>query len=468
MTFNFKSLYSASYMIREEQKQGVIPEDKKIYKNTWNIAFPAMMDSFLVSLVSMMDTIMVGGLGSAAIAAVAITNQPKFIILATFIAMNVGVTAVVARRRGEGDRAGANRALGQAVSISMLLSIIISALGFIFARPLLIFAGSQPDMIDASVIYFKILMIGIPFTAVTLCINAAQRGSGNTKIAMRINLTANIINVIFNFLLINGKFGFPALGIAGAAIATVLGNIVGFFMAASSLMHRDQFLRLNKKLLFPFDKTIIKPIFNIALSAGVEQIFMRIGFFTYIKIVASLGTTELAAHNICMNLVNISFAFSDGLGVSASSLIGQSLGKARSDLAMIYGKVCQRISLVIALVMFLFFTLGGKYMVMLFSREAEILAMASPLLLIIAINTPFQYSQTIFSSGLRGAGDTKFTAFVAMISIGIIRPGLSWFLCYPVGLGLIGAWLGFLSDQLVRFTLSYYRFHRGNWYSIKV
>ncbi|WP_040213033.1 MATE family efflux transporter [Clostridium polynesiense] len=468
MSFNFKALYSGEYMIKEEQKLGSLPSDKKLYTSTMNIAMPAMIDTVLIGLVSMVDTIMVGSLGAAAIAAVGITNQPKLIILATFASLNIGVTAIVARRKGQNDRRGANRCLGQALMISSLLSMLFSILGVIFAEPMLLFAGSQADMILPATTYFKILMAGIPFSAVTLAINAAQRGSGNTKISMRINITANIVNMVFNYLLIGGNFGFPALGVAGAAAATVLGNIVGFTMALISISSRQQFLHINIKEIFIIDKEVLKPMSKIALSAGVEQVFMRIGFFLYIKIVASLGTVQLATHNICMSLLSLSFSFSDGLGIAASSLIGQSLGRKRADIAIIYGKACQRVSLAVSAGMVLMFTLGGKGLVSLFSTDSAILAMASPLLIIMAVNTPIQYSQVIFSNSLRGAGDTKFTAVTAMISIGIVRPIVSWMLCYPLGLGLTGAWLGLLLDQSLRFLFSYFRFSSGNWCKITV
>ncbi len=176
-------------------------------------------------------------------------------------------------------------------------------------------------------------MAGLIFNSLSMTINAAQRGAGNTRISMRTNLTANLVNVVFNYLLIGGNLGFPRLGVAGAAVATVLGSAVSLGMAIASLLHRDRFLTVLEKEPWRFDGTVLKSLANISSSAFVEQVFMRIGFFIYAKIVASLGTTDFATHQICMNIMSLSFTFGDGLSVASAALVGQSLGAKRPDMA---------------------------------------------------------------------------------------------------------------------------------------
>ena len=172
-------MYTAEGMLGKEPVEGELPKTREIYSTVMQVATPAMVDTVLVALISMVDTMMVSSLGSAAIAAVGITSQPRMIILATFLAINTGLTAVVARRRGQEDRAGANAVLGETLSLCSVVSILIAAIGAFFSRPLLLFAGAQADVIDMAVAYFQIIMIGIPFNVVTFCINGAQRGCGN-------------------------------------------------------------------------------------------------------------------------------------------------------------------------------------------------------------------------------------------------------------------------------------------------
>lgn len=448
---------------------GEIPTTREVYEKVLRISSPAMLDAFLVALISMVDTIMVSSLGKEAIAAVGITGQPRMIILSIFMALNTGLTAVIARRKGQNNQKGANSVLSQTLSLCMVLSLIIACLGFYYARPLLKFAGANNEIIDFSMAYFKILMIGIPFNVLTFCINGAQRGCGNTKISMKINIISNVVNVILNYLFITGKFGFPSLGVKGAALATVTGNLVGFILAVISLKSRNEnYLKVKLSQLFVFSRKTLKPVFSIGISAGVEQVFFRIGFFLYVKIIASLGTTALATHNICGNLANLSFAFYDGLSMANGSLFGQAMGQCRNDLAQLYSRVASRIGIVISFAVIIVFTLFGKNIIGLYSNESEILTLGYIVLLEIAATQPIQSSQFIFSSSLRSAGDTKYTAFTTMISVGILRPIEAYILCYPLGLGLPGVWMSYFIDQAIRYWLCRVRFYNGKWKNINV
>lgn len=456
-------------MLGKEEPLGVLPTTGELYAEAMRVANPAIADTVLVALISMMDTVMVSVLGEAAIAAVGITAQPRMIILALFMAINTGLTAVVARRRGQEDAEGANHALGQTLTLCIVLAVLLAIAGAAYARPLLLFAGAQSDVIDASVIYFQILMFSIPCQVVTICINGAQRGCGNTKISMKINLTANLVNVVFNYLLIGGHFGFPAWGVAGAAVATVIGNVVGLIMAILSVFgENEHFLQIRLHNLIHLDKRTLSPVLSVGISAGVEQIFLRVGFFLYVKIIASLGTTVMATHNICSSVQSVAFAFCDGLGMSAAALFGQSMGRKRHDLAILYARACQRVSLLFSALLFIIFTGFGSQIISLFSDESHVLTLGAQVLFICAITAPIQSSQYIYSSCLRSAGDTKYTAVTSMISVGILRPLIAWVLCYPMGFGLLGAWASYTIDQMLRVTLYWVRFAGGKWKRINL
>lgn len=459
-------IFSAGGMLTPHPTSGELKKSGVYYKNMYKMAWPSALESVLVSLIGSVDLMMVGGLGPEAISGVGITNQPKFILLAMIFSLNVGVTAIVARRSGEEDRLGANRCLRQSIMISFALSIIMAALGFIFAEPILVFAGAGEDFLGYASEYFRILMISIVFNGISLTVNAAQRGAGNTKVSLKTNLSANCVNLIFNFFLINGIWIFPRLGVKGAAIATAIGSAVGCGMSIYSVIKKDKFLSLTEKYTWAFDKQTMRAIIKISGSAAVEQVFMRVGFFAYAKIVAALGTVAFATHQICMNVINISFAFGDGLGIASSALVGQSLGRKRPDEAIIYGKTGQRIAFAVSTVLFFVFLFGGKFLISLFSKEAEVLALGGTIMVIIAFCTHTQTSQVVVSGCLRGAGDTKFVAMTSLLSIGVVRPLLTYILCFPVGLGLIGAWVSLLVDQAMRLTLSFRRFSGGKWTKI--
>ncbi len=459
-------------MLKPSQKMQEKYNTKEIYKSFIRVAWPATAESVLLGLVNFVDSIMVSTQGYTSVAAVGLTNQPKMLFMAIFFALNVGVTAIVSRRKGENRKEDANRCLAQAVTACIVLGLIIVGAAFIFTEPVLRFAGAEDDTLPIATPYFRITMIGLLFTSISMVINAAQRGVGNTRISMTSNVTANIVNCVFNALLINGLLFFPKLGVIGAAIATLIGNITAFAMSLRSVRIKERFLFLRFGSLFKLDGENIKLLANISSSAAIEQVFLRFGFFAVAKLVAELGTVDFATHTICMNICNLSFCFGDGLGVAASSLVGQNLGKKRPDLSIIYGKSAQRIGFLLAMVLFLLFTLGGNMLMNMFITNEEnvdqIVAIGVRILVILAFISPAQISQVIFSGCVRGAGDTKFAAFTSLACIAILRPVWTYLLCYVFGLGVIGAWLAMVIDQYTRLGLMTYRFSSGKWAKIKL
>lgn len=463
-----KRFLSIDYMLKKDEILGSLPTTREVYKNSFNMSWPCAFEAVLVSLVGSIDIMMVGGLGAEAIAAVGLTNQPKFVLLAMIFSLNVGVTAIVARRKGAEDFKGANSCLKQSIILSFIISLIMAISGYIFANEIMLFAGAGEDVINDSVAYYKILMVSIVFTSLSLTINAAQRGVGNTKISMRTNVVANIVNLIFNYFLINGVWIFPRLEVRGAAIATTLGSIVGFLMSVFSVYYNTRILDLRGKGNWKFDKATMKAFLSISGSSVVEQVFMRIGFFSFAIIVAALGTIAFATHQICMNVINLSFCFGDGLSAAAASLVGQNLGAKRPDKAKIYGKTGQRMAFIVSTVLFFVFILARKQIIMLFNSEEHIVSLGGMIMIIIAFTTHAQTSQTVYNGCLRGAGDTKFVALISFISIALIRPGLAWILCFPANLGLKGAWIALFADQTMRYILGKKRFDSGKWTKIKI
>ena len=455
-------------MISNEKILGPLPTNGEVYKRAFQIAWPSALETILVALIGAIDTMMVGGLGTNAIAAVGICTQPKFIIMATLLGLNTGVNVVVARRKGEERQDEANKTLRNALLLSFSLSLLLSTIGFVFAEPMLMLAGASADYLSISVVYFRYIMIGTFFQLMSLTMTAAQRGAGKTKISMVCNLSANFVNVIMNALLINGLFFFPRLEVAGAAIATMIGNIVAFLLALITLLRNNGYLHIHLKDDWKLDADTLRAIFKISIPSLVEQIFLRIGFFTYSRAVANLGTIDYATHLICMNVMTISFGLGDGLSIASSTLVGQSLGAKRSDLAIIYGKVLQRIGLLMSIIMGIGIALFNTEIMYLFSKDILVIEKGETILLMLALVIQFQVNQVITMGCLRGAGDAKFVAFISLITITFIRPIGTYVLAYGVGLGLVGAWLSIYLDQITRLLTSKYRFNQAEWMKIQV
>ena len=455
-------------MVKPELVEGELPDAKTAYPTFIKLAMPAVVELMLISMISVADTAMVSSRGEAAITAVGLTGQPTMILLALFFALNVGVTAVIARRKGEQRQEDANTVLRIALMLAMVLGVIMTAVSIFFGHWFMLLSGAKEDTIADSTIYFQIVNAVLMFRAMTLAITSAQRGVGNTKISMRINITANAVNIVFNYLLINGHFGFPELGVAGAAIATSIGNMVGFGLAVASLLQKDGYLRLKPHQSWKINKDALSAIGKVSGNAVLEQMVLRFGFFTFARVVAELGTMVFATHQIGMQALNLSFTFADGLGVGATTLVGQYLGAKRPDISAVYGRVAQRIAMAGSLLILILFASCGKFWITLFSDEPDVIALGTLIMIIAGFAVPLQTSTVVSAGSLRGAGDTKFVAYTMLIAVGIIRPLLGYVFALVLGWGLIGAWMSLLIDLSIRLTLTYRRFSSGKWSKIIV
>lgn len=444
---------------------------KRAYgKEAFQMAWPSVLESFFVAFAGLVDSLMVSRIGAYAVAAVGLTTQPKFIAMAMFLAINVSVSAIVARRRGQDDRYGANQTLLLALAMVVLAGTVVSVAAVVFADPIMKLCGSEADTHEAAVDYFRIIVGGMMFNIVSLVINAAQRGAGRTRIAMKTNVTANVLNIIFNYLLIGGNFGFPALGIRGAAYATVSGTVVACGMSIASVLRQDSFISIPYML-----KNRVKPVLNtfhsivrIGSNIFLEQLLMRIGFMLTALMVAKLGTDAFAAHQVGMNVMSLSFSFGDGMQAAAVALIGRSLGEKNPELAKTYGTICQRMGNAISVVLAVVYILGGRWLYHLFFAEEHIVSMGVVIMRLIVVIVILQIAQVIYMGCLRGAGDVRFTMIASTFSVTIVRTSASWLFCFGLGLGLTGIWLGIIADQFTRFVLTTWRFKSGIWTKVEV
>lgn len=443
---------------------------KEDIRKTLDMAWPAILESFFTAFAGLVDSLMVSSLGSYAVAAVGLTTQPKFLGLALFIAANVSISALVARRKGEGKREEANRIFVTFLLFIVIMALLMSVLLVAFADPIIRLCGSEEQTHDSAVLYFKIIMGGMIFNVIQMGVNSAQRGAGNTRITMRTNVVSNTVNIIFNYLLIEGHLGFPALGIRGAAMATVLGTVISSIMSILSVWKKDNFVSLPyilKERIRPAFEAL-KNIIKVGYSVFAEQVLMRIGFMLTAIMAADQGTDAMAAHQVGMNIMGLSFSFGDGLQATAVALIGYSLGAKQPDKAKDYGKTCRMIGAVISVALAVIYFLGARWLMELFFEEEEIVAIGVSIMHVIIFVVILQISQVIYMGCLRGAGDTLYTAVASTISVTIVRTFGSYFFGYVLGMGIIGIWFGVVADQLSRFLFATVRFRQGKWVNIKI
>lgn len=224
---------------------------------------------------------------------------------------------------------------------------------------------------------------------------------------------------------------------------------------------------LTRENLVP-NPAMLKRIVRIGLPSAAEQLALRAGLVIYTITITALGTEVFAAHQIVLSILNISFVNGQAFGIAATSLAGQALGRGSPDAARRASGACQKLGAVVSTVMGVLMFVFRRSLVAMFTAEPAIIAISSGVMLLVAFIQPFQSSFQIYAGALRGAGDSLYPAISLAAGILIIRPSLSYAFIHLLGLGLFGAWLALLADQVVRFGLIAIRFRGGKWVHTRV
>lgn len=445
----------------------LIKDPKLINKRVWQLAWPAMVELLLSTLFSMVDMIMVGRISYQALTAVGLTNHPTMLALAVFQALNVGSTALVARFIGSGDIKNAKATVRQSMVLVTILGIVVSIAGYLLSPAIITFMRAEPDVYPMSVSYLQIVSLGWLFTTISLNVGAILRGSGDTMTPMRYNLLSNLLNVFGNYVLIFGKFGFPAMGVAGAALSTTLCRGVAAFLALRAIFNKNRNIGVSLKDDYRIDKNLLERLISIGLPSAMEQFLLRLGQVFFSRAVAGLGTAVYAAHQTAINISSLTFTPGQAFGMAATTMVGQSLGAKHPDVAEKAGLVARRMGLIIALAIAIVLFFFGYDVALLYVDDPEVARAAANALKILAIMQPMQSTQFILAGALRGAGDTRWPLYSTAIGIWGIRVVLVH-VFIAMGMGLMGAWVAQLCDQAFRAVFIYTRYKSGAWKHSKV
>ncbi len=422
----------------------------------------------MVTLFGMVDMMMVGKLGPAAIASIGLTNQPFMLLLAIFAAVNVGTTTIVAWKIGAGSPKEARDVTRQSIVTNIALGALMSVVGIISAPWVIKFMGAKPDTIKNATQYFQIVSAGLLFQAVAMCITAALRGAGETKIPMVYNVGSNLLNIFGNYVLIYGKWGFPQMGVAGAATSTTIARALTCFAGLYVLyIWRKAKIRLSLKDKYRFNWELIKQVFSIGIPSALEQLIIQGGLIFFAKIVSGLGTVVFAAHQIGLNISGLTFAPSMAFGVAATTLVGQSLGAGNEKRAEHYANMIHHLAVGVGCSMGLVFILCSHKIARLYTSDLTVIAMAGTVLKILALGQPGQATQLSLAGALRGAGDTVYPLYASLFGIWFIRGVLAYAFVNFFHWGLVGAWIALTTDQYVRSIIVYLRFRSGKWKQVR-
>lgn len=446
-----------------------VPGPKELAARVLGLAGPAVGEQLLFTAVQIAALAMVSHLGAQAIAAVGVSNSINWFFSSGFSAFGVGTTALVAHFVGAGDQRGAELAARQGVTVSFLLSFAVAALGFITAPAILSFMGAEDNVLAPAVVYLRLLFVASVFANLNLCFSAAMRGAGDTRTPMKIAFAGALVNVGIIWLLVYGRFGLPELDVAGAGLAILVAGVVTSSVYLFTLTSGRFALRLRwpgRRL--SLDAAMVRRLLVIGVPSALEQLLMSGGMNAFARLIISLGTAAYAAHQVATNITSVSFTTGFGFSLAASTLVGQSLGAKRPDLAEAYALMARRLGLLVMCGLSVCFFFFGSSLMRIYTTDAAIIAMGVLILRLAAFAQPAIGSYSILAGALRGAGDTRYPLYITFVGMWTLRVGAAYLMVLAFGLGLTGVWLAVNLDQWVRMFLVLRRIGTGKWKEIKV
>lgn len=437
------------------------------YNTFFQLAWPCAAEGFLMELLSSIDLAMVGTLGSKAQSAVGIVSQPKMMNLIFVRAIAVAITAVLARRYGEEKLTEMRSVLKQGLTIVFVLYAVILSVEIFSFKNIMLISGAKEEYLAMSISYGRLIFISLIFQVLSIMLMSALVAIGRTKIIFAANLAGNILNCLINYVFIFGRFSMPKLGVTGAGIGTLCGSMVTFIIITAEIQKKSSLLRLDSGNWIPRGYTF-KAVAVVLTGTLPQQIFERLGMYLYTIIVASLGSTALAVHHICMSLCDVFYSVAIGLGTATSSITGQMMGKRQIDAAVRYAEIGQRLGIIVAVSGFAVFSVFNKLILGIFTHDAAVMELGSKILIVVALVSFPQTFSLVNSGVLKGAGDTRFVAAYSFIIIAVFRPILTYILIFVFDMGVFGAWAALFVDQSLRAIAASIRFHSMKWTELEL
>jgi putative MATE family efflux protein len=436
-------------------------------RETWSLAWPVIIAFSLESIVGLIDALMVGRLGADAVAAVGVGVHVLSAVNLAMFAVGTGALAVVARHVGGGERHGAEAAVRQAVLAAFVLAIATALPVAVWAPRLIGIFGVEPAVAALATTFVRILMLAVPPDALVFVIASSLRAAGDTRTPLFVGALVGLTNVAVAYVLIFGHLGFPALGVAGAALGTVAAFTVGALVGLALLARGNLRLRVRWRRARP-DAALIRRILRIGYPAAIEHVLMQAGFLAYMVFAARHGTEAVAAYFIGVRILALSFLPGFGFGAAAGTLVGQALGARQPAEAERSGWIAVGLGVALMTTGGLALAACARPVARLFVDDAAVLDAAVPFIVVLAAAQPLMAVDFILGGALRGAGDTRFPLVVALVAFYVCRLGTAWVVTDWLRLDLLWLWLALIGDYLLRAALKSHRFRSGVWKTTRV
>lgn len=437
-------------------------------RNVLTLAWPSLAEQLFFGLSAMAVLMIVGVMGSGAIAGVGVANQLQWLFVSAFFALGAGATAIVARCVGGGDRPTAQDATRQAAMATMFSSVVLAAVGWAVAVPALRLMGLDAATAALATPYLRLIYISMIFGSVAMSLAAALRGAGDTRTPMVVNTVGTVLNVLLAYLLVSGKAGLPALGLTGAGLSFIVSTAFRLLAFWLAMVSGRCGLTVTGWSRYRPDPRMLARILRIGIPSAVEQVAMSVGILMFVRIVTSLGNDVYAAHQIAVNLTNLTFPITMGFGIAATALVGQSLGAGKPTLAEKYAYVARNLGFGLVTAISLSFLLFSHFYANLYIDDPSVTALSALALRIASLSQPGLALYSVLAGGLRGAGDTRWPLYLTLVGIWGVRLSLGYAAVLIMHLGLYGVWGAIACDQWARALLVTARFRSRRWQTMRV
>jgi putative MATE family efflux protein len=439
----------------------------------WKLAWPTMLQNIVAGLQGIIDHALVGHLiGPAANAAIGVSWQIFLVVIVFMASLFTGQAVLVARFAGAGDSDKVNRVVQQAFLTSVVMFVVMAAIGY-FASPMLLdLVNAEPQVKAEALPFLRISFVFSIGMMLFFMLSAALRAAGDTRTPLRLGVTMTVLNIVLNVILIRGLGPIPALGTAGSALGTAIASMAVSIYALYHLFRGDCVIRFSRHMQWRADWTIIKSLFRFGLPTGVQGIAMNVAGVLLLRFIGSLEQSAAAQAAYAIGygqLFSLITWTSVGLMGAAATIAGQNLGANQPDRAIQGVHAAARIGISVAFLIGLIFVVMPHALLWVFdAHTGAVGAIGEELLRFLALSGFFITIALVYTGGLQGTGDTRSPLYITLASQIAIPIGMCTFIQMVRPLQSTDIWMAIVLGHLTRCVLSVLRFRQGKWRHIKV
>ena len=398
----------------------------KNYKKIIWMAVPIAMQNLVTTSLNLIDTLMIGRLGEEKIAAVGIANQYFFILILLLFGINSGISIFISQFWGSRETGKIKRTLGLGIFSGIAFSTVFAIGGIVFTESILGIFTNDPGVVREGAVYMRIVSFSLAMVAVTLSYSISSRSIGNPKLPLTISAVSLALNTVLNLFLIFGIGPFPALGVKGAAIATLISRFFEMVLMVLMISRKRIVISASIKELFEFDFNYIKTVYRRIWPVIMNEGIWAVGMSLYAVAYGRMGTDEFAAVRISETVMNIFFIAAVGLGNAGAVITGNLIGE-KSGEVRVYANRLMKLSIASGLVLGAGMYASSGLIPLLFNVSGQVKEMAKQILCIYGAMMPIKFLNNVYVIGLfRGGGDTKFSLFLELGSIYLIGVPLAF------------------------------------------